>query len=241
MFKRFRKSFRSKKKKSTKERIPPRLQNRIQTPGGRVDCPLDRWSEGTISTSSFCYYPTHNYFQLRSGEQNVQEILNKARDPIADKPKRRQTTPAPTSKPPLALRLHLGGQCIAPVTQELIVKLERRNGMRRSTQAIPALQSTTKPPLPPRRKESMQQKVSIAQKAPAPKPAPRRSLQQKAPTPAPRRRPRQTLARDYGPVIENAWRQKADYQNILIGATKAADAPPYNNAANYHEELNYFD
>ena len=99
----------------------------------------------------------------------------------------------------------------------------------------------------------MQQNVSIAQKAPpkpaprrslktpAPKPAPRRSLQQKAPTLVPRRRSRQTLARDYGAVIENAWRQKADYQNILIGITKAADAPPYNNAANYHEELNYFD
>ena len=203
---------------------------------------------------AFCYYPAHNYFQLWSGEQNLQENPNKAKDPIAGKPKRRQTTPAPTSKPPSALRPHLGGQCIVPVTQELVVQLERRNAMRRSTQAIPALPSTTKPPLPPRPKESMQQNVSIAQKAPpkpaprrslktptpAPKPAPRRSLQQKAPTPAPRRRPRQTSARDYGPVIENAWRQKADYQNILIGATKAADAPPYNTATNYHEELDYF-
>ena len=203
---------------------------------------------------AFCNYPAHNYFQL-SGEQNVHETLIKARDPIAGKPKRRQTTPAPTSKPPLAPRPHLGGQCIVPLTQELTDKLERRNAMRRSTQAIPALASKTKPPLPPRPKELMQQKSSIAQKAPAPKPAPRRSLktptpapkpaprrslQQKAPTPAPRRGPRQTSARDYGPVIENAWRQKADFQNILIGATKAADAPPYNTAANYHEEFDYF-
>ena len=52
MFKRFRKSFRSKKKKGIKEKIPPRLQDRIQAPGGRVDCQLNRWSEGTISTSS---------------------------------------------------------------------------------------------------------------------------------------------------------------------------------------------
>ena len=52
MLKRLRKSFRSKKKKSTEEKIPPRLQNRIRTPGDRVDCQLNRWSEGTISTSS---------------------------------------------------------------------------------------------------------------------------------------------------------------------------------------------
>ena len=50
---------------------------------------------------ALCYYPAlGNYFQLWSVEQNVQETPNKARDPIAGKPKRRQTTPVyitPTS------------------------------------------------------------------------------------------------------------------------------------------------
>ena len=47
-----RNSLKRKKKKPIEEKIPDGLQQRIKTPGDRIDCSLEKWSEGEISISS---------------------------------------------------------------------------------------------------------------------------------------------------------------------------------------------
>ena len=43
-----RNSFKRKKKKPIEEKIPDGLQQRIKTPGDRIDCSLEKWTKYTI-------------------------------------------------------------------------------------------------------------------------------------------------------------------------------------------------
>ena len=92
-----RNSFKRKKKKPIKEKIPDGLQQRIKTPGDRIDCSLEKWSEGEISISSVkqnihsCFTPVHcklqnGNHQLRSHvkDQGNQQ-LKRNKQPILER------------------------------------------------------------------------------------------------------------------------------------------------------------
>ena len=149
-------------------------------------------SDGTISSSSFEYWPKGD---AQETAVNIREHSNFA--------------PVLVTRSDVQKVKQVGGKCIVPVTPELELKLKSRQ-----MQSVRVLPSTAKPPLPPKPTKSMHRKPCIAQEAP--KPAPRRSLQAvvcKKPTPVPQRR--LPPARDFDPITEYVWKHTANYHEEL--------------------------
>ena len=168
LFEKLRKIFRRKKKNTTEE------------------------GDGTISTSSFEYWPK---------EDAHETVINNREDS--------NLAPVLVTRSNVQKVKRVGGQCIVPVTAELELKLKSRQ-----LQSVRVLPSTAKPPLPPKPTKSMHRKPCIAQEAP--KPAPRKSLQsarRTKPTPVPRRR--LPPARDFDPITEYVWKHTANYHEEL--------------------------
>ena len=214
MWKKLRNSFKTKKKKPMEEKIPDGLQQRIKTPGDRIDCSLEKWSEGEISISSV--------------EQNIPSCFTPVQDsnatsmPMSHQPAEVQVAPAkPTrsDKTRAVLRVQqLGGQCVVPLTSEFQAKLKQR-------QTQQSRVSPSAKPSPPIRTKSLQQKINSEQK---PKPAPRKSLQtskRQPPTPVPRQRSRQPAAQK---------KQTAHIGKIFIDDVKSPIEE-----GNFHEERTY--
>ena len=201
--------FKRKKKKPTEERIPNGVQKRIKAPGERIECSLEKWSEGEISISS--------------AEQSIRCFTAVREDPIARSMTfSHQPAEVPSVKPTRSCKTHavqrvkqLGGQCVVPITSEFQAKLKKRHTQQAT---VP---SSAKPSPPPRTK-------SLQQKASRPQPALRRSLQtskRQPPTPVPRQRSRQPAA---------AWKQPVEFGKSFFGDVKSPIEE-----GNFHAERHY--